>query len=176
MYIIRLCVNGEFQNIVVDDFIPYDPYTKQPAFTKSASNKIWPVILEKAWAKIHGGYENSSSGHSLIAFSFLTGAPCLYYDHEHEKQLWNLLKQSDEALHIITSSNSKNELEQEFFEENGLVNSHVYSLINMREFKHLGKDMKLLNLRNPWGKQEWKGDWSKQDPKWTPSLKQELGL
>ena len=27
MYIIRLYVNGEAKNIVVDDFVPVDPYT-----------------------------------------------------------------------------------------------------------------------------------------------------
>lgn len=96
MYILRLYVNGEPKNIVVDDFIPCDPVTNLPAFSRSKDGKIWPVILEKAWAKIHGGYENSSSGHSLVAFSFLTGAPCLYYDHVTEKDLWKRLKESDQ--------------------------------------------------------------------------------
>lgn len=35
---------------------------------------------------------------------------------------------------------------------------------------------RLVKLRNPWGNGEWKGDWSDESNKWTPQLKQELGL
>ncbi|CDW75384.1 calpain family cysteine protease containing protein [Stylonychia lemnae] len=176
MFIIRLCVNGEFQNVVVDDFIPFDPHSNQPAFTKSRNNKLWPVILEKAWAKIHGGYENSSSGHSVVSFSFLTGAPCSYIQHDDQEKLWDLVKESDKSLHIITASNAKQHLEQHFFEQNGLVNDHVYSLITLNQIKHYGEDLRLVNLRNPWGKQEWNGSWSKFDKKWTPQLQKQLGF
>jgi calpain-15 len=33
---------------------------------------------------------------------------------------------------------------------------------------------RLVQLRNPWGKGEWKGDWSDQSPYWTPQMKKEL--
>lgn len=32
----------------------------------------------------------------------------------------------------------------------------------------------LVKLRNPWGKYEWKGDWSSNSDKWTPELKEKL--
>ena len=35
---------------------------------------------------------------------------------------------------------------------------------------------RLIQLRNPWGKGEWKGAWSDEDRKWTPTLKQQLKL
>ncbi len=86
MYIIRFYVNGEAKNIVIDDYIPVDPSTNKPAFTKSKNRKLWPVIFEKAWAKILGGYENSSAGFCLEAISFLTGAPCCYFNHTDNKE------------------------------------------------------------------------------------------
>ena len=93
----------------MDDYIPFDPHRKVPAFTNSQGNKMWPIILEKVWAKIHGSYEYCNSGHSLLAFSFLTGAPCLYYDHGHKEgeELWLQIKESDKSLSIINASNSK---------------------------------------------------------------------
>ena len=33
---------------------------------------------------------------------------------------------------------------------------------------------KLLNIRNPWGKFEWDGDWSDNSDKWTEEIKEEL--
>ena len=33
---------------------------------------------------------------------------------------------------------------------------------------------RLLQLRNPWGKLEWRGDWSDTSPKWTPQLRAAL--
>lgn len=34
----------------------------------------------------------------------------------------------------------------------------------------------MLLLRNPWGKFEWKGDWSFNSDSWTPQLRQQLGM
>jgi hypothetical protein len=36
------------------------------------------------------------------------------------------------------------------------------------------KNEKLIQLRNPWGETEWKGDWSDQSEKWTPEAKSAL--
>ena len=35
----------------------------------------WPAIIEKAWAKVQGCYENSKGGFSTQALNVLTGAP-----------------------------------------------------------------------------------------------------
>lgn len=74
-------MNGVFQEIVIDDAIPYDPVTQKPAFSKCHGNELWVMLLEKCWAKICGNYENTKYGLSQTALSILTGAPCTYYDH-----------------------------------------------------------------------------------------------
>ena len=56
--------------------------------------------------------------------------------------------------------------------EDGVVSGHAYSLLAILEFKHDGQDVRLLRLRNPWGKGEWTGDWSDGSSKWTPELRQ----
>lgn len=35
--------------------------------------------------------------------------------------------------------------------------------------------MRLIKARNPWGEQEWHGDWSDRSSKWTPELRKKLG-
>jgi hypothetical protein len=34
---------------------------------------------------------------------------------------------------------------------------------------------KLMQIRNPWGKGEWTGDWSDKSPKWTTRLRNHVG-
>jgi len=35
-----------------------------------------------------------------------------------------------------------------------------------------GNDVKLLNIRNPWGKTEWNGDWGDSSELWTPKIRE----
>jgi hypothetical protein len=35
--------------------------------------------------------------------------------------------------------------------------------------------VRLLRIRNPWGKHEWNGAWSDQSKEWTPALLEQLG-
>jgi calpain-15 len=39
-----------------------------------------------------------------------------------------------------------------------------------------GKNDRIIQVRNPWGVFEWKGDWSDNSRKWTSNLKQELNV
>lgn len=79
----------------------------------------------------------------------------------------------------------------------GLAGNHAYSFLTCYEVVKIGDKVMLLKenqgkkvfqykgkkypvervvkLRNPWGKLEWKGAWNDNDPIWTPSLKQQLG-
>ena len=48
---------------------------------KHISGVVWPVILEKAWAKIHGNFKSIESGGPFEPFRALTGAPVDVLDH-----------------------------------------------------------------------------------------------
>jgi hypothetical protein len=41
--------------------------------------------------------------------------------------------------------------------------------------EYKGYKLQLLKLRNPWGHQEWSGDWSDGSPLWTDALRTKLG-
>lgn len=70
-----MCINGEFQTIMLDDFVPVKKGTNQIAFTKSGGGEIWVPLLEKAWAKANGGYGNIVAGLEPESLKALTGAP-----------------------------------------------------------------------------------------------------
>jgi hypothetical protein len=41
---------------------------------------LWPALLEKAWAKVNGNYENIGAGFGLEPLTFLTNIPTRKYN------------------------------------------------------------------------------------------------
>lgn len=66
----RLLFNGVYQEVVVDDFFPtvIHPITKKELFAcaRPFGTDIWPLIIEKCWAKLFGNYENTECIFKLI--------------------------------------------------------------------------------------------------------------
>ena len=57
-YELILNIDGKPQIVIVDDYLPVNKDTKQLIYAKSTKNEIWISLLEKAWAKVNGGYAN----------------------------------------------------------------------------------------------------------------------
>lgn len=170
-----LCKNGEMIEVVVDDNFPCRDNgdgTFKPAFSRATSD-IWVPLLEKAWAKLNGSYEDSVSGDPSDALQCLTGAPTRRYPHaEASKDLeafWSKIKLSDSRKYIIAAG-TKGQGEEK--DESGIILGHAYTVLSVYEFKHNSKDVRLLKLRNPWGNNEWNGAWSDKSELWTPKLRQ----
>jgi len=53
---------------------------------------------------------------------------------------------------------------------NGIQTGHAYSVIQVAEFE----GQRLVQVRNPWGKVEWNGDWSDRSDCWTPEAIKQL--
>lgn len=68
------CINGIWEDVVIDDLFPVSKKTGQPAFNHSKTNELWVMIIEKCWAKIHGGYMNIAAGLTREALRDMTGA------------------------------------------------------------------------------------------------------
>jgi len=71
--------NGERQTIIIDDHIPCDA-DGDPCFSKANGNELWVMLLEKAWAKIHGSYERIIGGQAHLTFRDMTGAPSFEFE------------------------------------------------------------------------------------------------
>lgn len=66
-------MNGEQKTISIDENLPFD---SNEAFAQSYTNQeYWLPILEKAWAKLAGSYERSSTFHTLDVLKHFTNAP-----------------------------------------------------------------------------------------------------
>jgi calpain-15 len=98
-YAMRFYVNGEVETVVVDDLFPYNPVTKNWAFSRSSTDhEIWVLLLEKAWAKMFGSYQRIEGGTTGEALPALTGAPAIVLTHEeieNKESIWNQMYDAD---------------------------------------------------------------------------------
>jgi hypothetical protein len=184
---VRLCKNGQWQTVVLDNFFPCiknGDILGGPIFSRSHGHELWVLVLEKAYAKLHGSYNQLRMGHCFEALMDLTGAPVLtvHLDDDVVKapggptKLWGELMGWDLMGYLVTVSTAGEDTFTELGktpskEGSGLVAGHAYTLLASQQ--HDG--VQLVKLRNPWGKFEWTGAWSDEDPRWTEQLKKKFG-
>lgn len=60
-YLVRLCINGSWKTILLDDYLPCCEETKTQMFAKTLK-QLWGPMLEKALAKVNGSYNDLESG------------------------------------------------------------------------------------------------------------------
>ncbi len=158
---IILFIDGEWQIVFLDDYFPYDSY--HFCFAHPYENIFWAVILEKAWAKINGGYSNIIGGWCSDPIEVLTGFPC--------KTLTNSSFSSQELFKVLEEGNSKKLMTAStgYVDEScGLAGNHAYTIIQAKKWEEKG--IYLVMIRNPWGHGEWNGKWCDHSPAWTPEL------
>jgi len=110
-YRLRLCKNGEWQSVTVDDYIPCFP-DGGPIFSRNMGNELWVLLIEKAYAKLHGGYLELRGGYASEGMQDLTGCPTVTYDMHNELvhdsvqkgDFWNLLEFYDQEGFLISAS------------------------------------------------------------------------
>ena len=75
VYQIRLCRDGVWRVVTVDDFLPCLTDSNWFRFTHAVDAQIWPALLEKAYSKIYSSYKALESGLPHEVMSDLTGSP-----------------------------------------------------------------------------------------------------
>jgi len=198
-YEICFRINGVWKVVVIDDYIPCDKSTKKPIFAQPSGNEIWVMLVEKAWAKVNGGYNHTVGGQSFEVLETLTNFPSFEYNltSDCEVFVYNFLKMPRPSQEERNCGSKKKmdslskEIQKTFWSKilqcvkdevfmysyskkvgNGIVANHAYSFLDAKERKVNGELIRLVKLRNPWGTGEWQGEWSDQCPKWTQEAKE----
>lgn len=194
---VRLCVDGLWRTTIVDDTFPAfvkTGYVPQLMFSKSKRQQLWVPLIEKAFAKLMGSYANIESGRLVEALGLLTGAPCEDLSLRSGRDtgeggsegepldtelLWGKVVSYDTAGFLMGAScssrgprgeDSRSHRERAAAAEAmGLITDHAYSLLAVMTVG----STRLVKLRNPWGRGEWRGDFAPGSRSWTAALRAE---
>jgi calpain-15 len=176
IYRVKVCKNGEWMTINIDDYIPCH-LNGGPMFASNEGNELWTMLLEKAYAKVHGNYCQLRSGFLEHGMCDLTGCPTIEYKfpegrhdyyqiEEFADDLWDKLTKADIKGYIMWGATPGVDKWTEGSGPNndtGIVAGHAYSVISWKSYQ----GERLLKIRNPWGEFEWGGRWSDNSPEWT---------
>ena len=184
VYVVRLCVQGHWREVIVDEHLPCFPDSQergQPIFSRGKGPELWVTLVEKAWAKVHGSFQAIVSGLPGECLTNLTGAPCTFLPAA-EASLWDKVY---EATTLDPATTSKGwfvvallpEDPEYDLESLGLVAGHAYGVLDARRLappRPGDAPVHLLQLRNPWGSFEWTGAYGDNSPAWTPEARAQM--
>jgi hypothetical protein len=163
-YKVKFFKKTQWIEVLIDDRIPCYPNGKPLYGRGKNENEIWPMLLEKAYAKLHGCYENLIAGRMTYALQDLTGGAPQTIAVDPDDAMVFLQMQSwaanDSSLMGCASTYSAGVKKPDMLQ--GIIQGHSYGVIDV---KTVG-NFKLVKVRNPWGSTEWKGDWSDDSPLW----------
>lgn len=183
IYGIKFYFETRWYVVVVDDLIPCAEKSGLPLFVRSMDpNEFWPCIIEKAFAKLYGGYNRIRGMAMRDVWPALTGGLSQVYSigeflkpasgkgkavkpAQADADFWDVLLswQSVRAFMCISTETRQAEV--------GILNNHAYAILECVE----AVGHRLIRLRNPAQNVEWKGDWSDDSPLWTEEMRVAVG-
>jgi Calpain family cysteine protease/Calpain large subunit, domain III len=153
-----------------------------------SGDEFYGALIEKAYAKLHGSYASLDGGTMADGIVDLTGGICEQLSMaraadddsaERRLELWQRLKRvrSSRLLagcsHRVSMRCAKSTAD---VEASGLIAAHAYSIVDTVSVRFSlqhrlaaavgvasrttsGTKVRLVKLRNPWAKGEWRGAW-----------------
>jgi len=186
VYGVRFCIDGEWDFVIVDDWMPVDANGRLLYARSKDRDEVWCPILEKAFCKLKTCYEMCDGGQSSEAifnfFGGVSGNLMVHDDHRtNPSKYFQLLKKGFTKGWLMTVHFSPQQAAKaagvgkcgEATFDSGLVGGHCYSVLRVCE----ANGNQLVCIRNPWGTGEWKGKWSDKNSQgeWTDEMKAATG-
>ncbi|KAG0414122.1 hypothetical protein HPB47_008729, partial [Ixodes persulcatus] len=145
---------GEWHELVVDDRLPTQ--RGRLVYMHSADpSEFWAALLEKAYAKFYGGYDQLQTGHTGRALQDLTGGVAQTF------QMANV--DPPMAFSMVSSAVPRSTLMAACIIPVGVQRRLVTGIAKVRVKQG---EVTLIRLRNPWGRGEWNGPWSDRSWEW----------
>ena len=168
-YTLYVYINNDFQKLILDDFLPIVKNTDTLRFSKPDKEEIWLPLMEKAFAKTHGGYGSLITCDVSEVIQCFTGVPV---------EKFNIKDLDDEDLKIVLNNCKDNyvflEPKKDVCKDIGIIEGKAYQL---KEFFDLGenedkeKSNIILKIFNMFECNKYKGKWSSEGELFTQEIK-----
>ncbi|CAK4656913.1 hypothetical protein LEN26_015142 [Aphanomyces euteiches] len=155
VYCVRLWRNHKSYLVIVDDYIPCSTNGKPvfASFTGSVSRfEIWSMLVEKAYAKLYGGYDAIVGGQDVFCLQDLFGGlPSSFpvsdiAGNGDETTAYNRLKQSLQRGNLLGLTNYNHAVNVPL----GLKAGHTYGVVKVVQVRAQGQLHTLVQLCNTW--------------------------
>jgi calpain-15 len=168
LFSVNLCTDGVWTSYLLDDYFPCGQTINCPVFSQCIKGEAWVMIMEKAWAKRVGSYENTELSSLADCLRDLTGAPTR--EINPDPLSWDDISQCKERNYVVAASAGSTKSSHKLLETVGLLGNISYAVLRTAD---VGE--RIIQLRNSWSKTEWNGDWSDNSDKWTSKSKKKVG-
>lgn len=157
---------GEWVDVVIDDRLPTHG-GKLVTLHSSHPSEFWPALLEKAYAKFYGSYEQLTYGCTAQALQDLTGGIVQNF-HLSSQDRYLTLQLLSSALpratmlsaSILTANRKQLRL------RHGLMTRLSYLVTGLIRVKPRNSEVPLVRLRTLNSVGEWTGPWSERSWEW----------
>jgi len=151
---------GEEVEVVIDDRLPCYAEThihgggRLLFCTSNRSIELWSALLEKAFAKFHGGYRKLNGGKTPEGIAYLTGfiTQSVPLNTTEDAKLESYIRKG--ICCACATAGIEN--------PRGIIPKHSYAILGCTKVG----DTDLVILANPWGSNEWEGSWSDDSAEW----------
>jgi len=192
LYVLSFYKDGKWSEVMIDDRLMVVGGKKRgynkgfylfascpnPLDDSAPSDELWVPLIEKAYAKLHGGYGALDGGTQSYGVRDLTGAApySLPKDAVEEGSLLQKLRvaQTKNIQVMVGLSCHAAGVAREGDLGNGILSGHEYTLIDFIDKTEQGLPV-LVIVRNPWGDHEYTGPWSDSSSEWTRRTKDAYG-
>ncbi|XP_052552685.1 calpain-7 isoform X4 [Tympanuchus pallidicinctus] len=176
-YMVKLHINGVPRKVIIDDQLPVDHNGELLCSYSNNKNELWVSLIEKAYMKVMGGYDFPGSNSNIDLHALTGWIPeriAMHSDNQafdRDSTFRMLYQRFHKGDVLITTATGV--MSEEEGEKWGLVPTHAYAVLDIREHKGL----RFLQLKNPWSHLRWKGRYSENDTRsWTPDLQKYLNF
>ncbi|VDM82663.1 unnamed protein product, partial [Strongylus vulgaris] len=143
---------GKWIDVVIDDRLP-TVNGRLYYMHSHEHNEFWSALLEKAYAKLYGSYENLEGGTTAEALEDFTGGLTEFYNlrKTDKSTVLAMMIRGFQMGSLFGCSIDADPHQKEAPLENGLVRGHAYSITALHTVEGPNGQTPIIRIRNPWG-------------------------
>ena len=159
IFIAKFYIDGIWETITVKDSFPVFnvnlPNKNALVGVKPKENELFMMILEKAWAKINGGYDRIFGGRIMKIYELFLGCTCNYLDKDNDQNLFEEIRKNENNFGTLSLCSAP--YLTKAVNVSGKKTYHAYTIIKTLEIypknnKKICQTCQFLILSNPHGK------------------------